>query len=97
MFLSLDPVALIQQRKKYILGILTVLYITVILDLVAGWRVLRLTTVLHDETRDSIIFEYLSGSAVLRMKRMASGTSVFAAMIADGLLVSIPSCPISHR
>ena len=83
--------ALIQQRKGYIFGILTVLYITVVLDLISGWRILRLTTVVHDESRDSIIFEYLSSSAVFRMKRMASGTSVFAAMIADGLLVSIPS------
>lgn len=48
--------------------------------------------VIHDETRDSIIFERLHGPGVHLIGNLGNAVSALCAMIADGLLVIIPLC-----
>ncbi len=60
-----------------------------ILEFVAEWQNLRLTIVVHDETRDSMIFENLHGPDVRRVRNLANAVSALSAMIADSLLVSL--------
>ncbi|KJA25278.1 hypothetical protein HYPSUDRAFT_53180 [Hypholoma sublateritium FD-334 SS-4] len=76
---------LIRQRKAYIAVPLTVLYITVVLDLAGEWEILRLAVVIHDETRTAIASEVDYGPP--QMDRMTNTALVVSALLADSLLV----------
>ena len=57
------------------LGIMTALYITVIIDFAAEWQQLRLVVVIHGETRESMILENPYGPGVRRVKKLGYAVS----------------------
>lgn len=67
-----------------------------ILELVAEWQTLRLMIVVHNETRDTMIFENLHGPGMHRVEKLGNAVSALSAMIADSLLVSFSLCLVSN-
>jgi hypothetical protein len=59
----------------------------VVINLAGQWKVARSVLVLHDESRDTMMFDFLTGSVAVVDAANAAGC--IAILIADSLLVSL--------